>query len=342
MLTARFSVLATSAVVLSGTMLAGCQTNASNDVEPASTCVDDGPTFPGTTTCISRSVNFMDPDALAALPEAREGCEWAPQQVKTSASDALFFMAASCQGVTTTFSHKNGKVSYASGDLYVAGQTSVIEVFEAPEGDGLEALRAQIAALPETERKDCLIQPYDADGAPVGSVVIGPTPEARTSAPQNQPNSWCGDYGLDEDEASFWLVRGHKAMFFRLGQELQDIAPGTVTVMAEDQAGHWSAAADRRGELAQCRLEVEGRVYLDGVCELHTEEDSSFQIFGKDYFAYASILDDGMFNVSWNASPENTHAAALLGEDFTESGHCLIGAKPRLCRWELGSRPDNS
>jgi hypothetical protein len=68
-------------------------------------------------------------------------------------------------------------------------------------------------------------------------------------------------------------------------------------------------------------------------------EDGSFQVFGKDYFAYAGKLDGGKFNVSWNEAPENTHAGAVLGEDFVQSGDCLTGAKGKVCLWDLGKRP---
>ena len=340
-----------SCAALVGAVLGGCQAPADAPADrqadmqvdgqaaAASLCADDGPVFAGTTTCVGRSVNFMDQDALAALPQPRDGCDWAPQETMIGDGEALLFMGAVCKDVPTGFSYDDGKLAYASGDLFVKGQSAVVEVFDTPEDDALAPLRAMIAALPPAEQSGCVIQPYGVDGAPAGAIGIGPTAAARAAAPQDQPNAYCGAYGLNEDESNFWLVRQGKAMFFRPGQEAQDIAPGTMTLMVRDENGDWSAAPDPRGPLAECYLEVEGSVYLDGVCEANVDADGSFQVFGKDYFAYASSLDDGKFNVSWNADPANSHAAALVGEDFTEQDGCLVGANGKVCRWDLGTRP---
>src|SRR5262249_16305236 len=150
---------------------------------------------------------------------------------------------------------------------------------DAPEADALAPLRAKIAALPAAEQKSCVIQAYGHDGQPADAVVIGPTPQAKAKAPKNQPNTFCGAYGLNEDESSYWVVGGQKAMFLRMGQELQDIAAGTVTVMKKDAEGNWAAAVPARGALADCLLTVGKKTVIDGVCELNTSEDGGLQIF---------------------------------------------------------------
>ena len=238
-----------SCAALVGAVLGGCQAPADAPADrqadmqvdgqaaAASLCADDGPVFAGTTTCVGRSVNFMDQDALAALPQPRDGCDWAPQETMIGDGEALLFMGAVCKDVPTGFSYDDGKLAYASGDLFVKGQSAVVEVFDTPEDDALAPLRAMIAALPPAEQSGCVIQPYGVDGAPAGAIGIGPTAAARAAAPQDQPNAYCGAYGLNEDESNFWLVRQGKAMFFRLGQEAQDIAPGTMTLMVRDENG---------------------------------------------------------------------------------------------------------
>lgn len=321
--------------------LAGCgQGSPKLEQAAASACADDGPTFAGTNICVGRSVNYIDPEVLATLPPLRSGCEWAPGATTLSETQALLYMAATCNGQPTTFQYVDGKLSYASGEMYVEGQSPLIEIFDTPEADALAPLREKIAALPAAEGAGCVIQSAGLSGPLAQAVVIGPTPAVKAQAPTNEPNAYCGDYGLNEDEASFWLVRQGKAMFFQLGQEQQDIDAASVTLLQKDADGNWSAAEPyARGPLGECLLQVGGKTYLDGVCETSTSEDGSFQVFGKDYFAYAGALEDGKFNVSWNESPENTHAGAVLGEDFTAKDGCLTGAKGTVCRWDLGARP---
>ena len=328
--------------VLALALLAALGVSACQPKAPptASACPDDGPTFPGTNTCVGRSVNYMDQDALAALPQPREGCTWAPNQTMLGDTEALLYMSATCKSVATTLAFADGKVTYATGDFAGPDQIPLIEIFEAPENDALAPVRAKLAALPPAEQAGCVIQSAGLEGPLAGAVVIGPTAAVRAKAPKDEPNSYCGPYGLDEGSQSFWLVRQGKAMFFQLGQEQADIAPVTVTLMRKDAEANW-AAADfyARGPLAECLLQVGAKTYLDGVCEASKSEDGSFQVFGKDYFAYAGKLDGGKFNVSWNEAPENTHAGAVLGEDFVQSGDCLTGAKGKVCLWDLGKRP---
>jgi hypothetical protein len=306
--------------------------------ESASACADDGPTFPGTSICVGRSVNFMDPDALAAMPPPREGCEaWAPQATMLGDGEALLYMAATCKGAPTTLTFADGKLTYGTGEMAGYGG-DLIEIFDAPE-QALAPLYEKMEALPAAERAECLVQSAGYDGPLAQAVVIGPTAAVRAKAPTDQPNAFCGPYGLNEDESSFWLVRQGKAMFFQLGQEQQDIDAASVTLMRADADGAWSAVAPfPEAPLAECLLVVDGKTYLDGVCGADKDEDGSFRVFGKDYFVYAGKLDDGKFNVSWNERPEYTHAAALLGEDFVQDGACLTGARGKVCSWPIGGR----
>jgi hypothetical protein len=305
----------------------------------ADACADGGPTFADTSICVGRSVNFMDQDALAAIEQPREGCEWKPTFTRLGEAVGLLYMAATCKGVPAILKYDSGKLSYASGEMYVAGdQNPLIEIFLTEEADALSPLRAKLAALSPAEQAKCVIQPERLRAIP-GAIVIGPTPAAAAKAPKDGPNAFCGQYGLNEDEANYWVVKQGKAMFFTFGQEQQDVAAGSVTLMAKDADGNWAAAADPRGSLGECLLQVGGKTYLDGVCEVAKSEDGGFQVFGKDYFAYASKLDGGKFNVSWNGAPESTHAQALLGEDFVEKNGCLSGVKGKVCAWDLGKRP---
>jgi hypothetical protein len=89
-----------------------------------------------------------------------------------------------------------------------------------------------------------------------------------------------------------------------------------------------SADADTRP--VDCELTVQGRTYIKGVCQFSAAADGSFQIFGKDYFAYVNVVSPGVAEASWNADPASTHAQAPLGE-LRQSGGCWVGKTVKIC-----------
>lgn len=88
---------------------------------------------------------------------------------------------------------------------------------------------------------------------------------------------------------------------------------------------------DAAGREVNCELTVKGKTYLKGTCMYDADADGSFRLMGDKYFVYLNRLDDGFANVSWNASPENSHAQALLGEDFKRKGACWVGKNAKVC-----------
>ena len=88
------------------------------------------------------------------------------------------------------------------------------------------------------------------------------------------------------------------------------------------------ASADTRP--VDCELTVQGRTYIKGVCQFSAAADGSFQIFGKDYFAYVNVVSPGVADASWNADPASTHAQAPLGE-VRQSGGCWAGKAVKIC-----------
>lgn len=91
---------------------------------------------------------------------------------------------------------------------------------------------------------------------------------------------------------------------------------------------------DAAGRQVDCELQVKGKTYLKGTCMYDADADGSFRLMGDKYFVYLSMLEGGVANVSWNESPENSHAQALLGEDFKRKGACWVGKNAKVCAWD--------
>lgn len=79
-----------------------------------------------------------------------------------------------------------------------------------------------------------------------------------------------------------------------------------------------------------CLLEVEGKTYIKGVCEFTSRDGGDFQIMGKAYFAQLNVEGKGKGSVTWNASPDSTHAQAYIGE-VERKGACWISERVKVC-----------
>jgi len=87
-----------------------------------------------------------------------------------------------------------------------------------------------------------------------------------------------------------------------------------------------------------CTLQVDGRTYLDGPCNIDLESGGSFSIgTGNDrtrsrYFAYVAVEKDaGTAEGSWNgADPRSTHAHSPLGA-LRREGACWVNERARVC-----------
>ncbi|MFB0875974.1 MULTISPECIES: hypothetical protein [unclassified Sphingobium] len=89
-----------------------------------------------------------------------------------------------------------------------------------------------------------------------------------------------------------------------------------------------------------CSISVGGKTYLNikKTCRIDLDTDGSFQINlnskKPSYFAYVSLLDGGVANVSWNGVEKASHADTLLGEDFRRTGGCWIGRRGKVCAFK--------
>jgi len=211
-----------------------------------SSCPDDGLRFPITGLCVGRSVNYLEPAGDWQPPE---GCTWAMNEAWIGdGTEALLYRAAVCEGVTTTLQVSGGahsaSVEYAMSALggdALRGE-EVIRLFVSPPENPQWHIEDILADVNENGDIECEIRPAGVDGWPEDALVIAPTAEERAAMPQDEPVAACGAWGLDEDATQYWEVRQGYEWFFRLGQDLPDFDPFTVTHIVKDADGNWSVA----------------------------------------------------------------------------------------------------
>ncbi len=79
-----------------------------------------------------------------------------------------------------------------------------------------------------------------------------------------------------------------------------------------------------------CKLIVDDKAYLDGICEFVTDDKGgSFSIYGEKYWASVNVKN-GKGDAYWNQGPYATHAQSPLGEVHQIRG-CWEGQKVRIC-----------
>lgn len=109
-----------------------------------------------------------------------------------------------------------------------------------------------------------------------------------------------------------------------------------------------STSAIAASRPADCKLVIEGKAYIDGVCDFDVDKDGSFEISAGDYFAYVNLTGKDRAEASWNADPQSTHAQTQLGV-LSRKGACWVGRAVEICARNLSaaqlasvraSRPD--
>jgi hypothetical protein len=110
---------------------------------------------------------------------------------------------------------------------------------------------------------------------------------------------------------------------------------------------------------AQCFLQVEGVVHIDGICDLTSttlpgEPPKGFQIgtgtnerflardiAGHDrhygWFAYVNPNGDGTASASWNGEYGGSHAMTDL-PTLHKDGACWVNWNTKICAWKIGER----
>ncbi|NCA72457.1 MAG: DUF1311 domain-containing protein [Sphingobacteriia bacterium] len=84
---------------------------------------------------------------------------------------------------------------------------------------------------------------------------------------------------------------------------------------------------------SRCRLQIDGRDYIDGPCRGSLERDGSFMISAPAFFAIVSVDAPGVAQGYWNEEPHATHAHSPLGT-LRRDGACWSNASARVCAWK--------
>jgi hypothetical protein len=211
-----------------------------------SSCPDDGPRFAVTGLCTGRISNYLDP-AIGLLSETPDGCQWNFTEMAFPGNEeALIYRALTCKGVATTLELHGGAHSatlgYTASALYGEQAASVepVRLFVSEPADPQKAIRDLFEGIPAAERANCEIAPYGVQGEPADALVIQYTEAERKKHPTDEPIAMCGEFGRDEDSASYWRIAGGYAWFFQMGQDTPDFDPGSFMIFRKDAAGAWN------------------------------------------------------------------------------------------------------
>ncbi|WP_370177619.1 hypothetical protein [Alteriqipengyuania sp.] len=214
------------------------------------TCPDDGDRLPITGICAGRAVVYLNA-AGGDLPEAPEGCEWVVQETRFN-EDVLLYRATQCGEKTTRLTFADGAgiadLSYdtaAYGDAENALKGEVlVRVTGADESNKtanlLRVARGSINGA--AERSACKVRNARIDFWPDDALVIDSLSPREAAEPSDGPRTACGPFGLDENSSTFWRVFQGHSWFFRLGQDVWQVDPGSFTLMRKGEDGKWMQA----------------------------------------------------------------------------------------------------
>lgn len=214
----------------------------------AAPCPDDGVRLPVSGICAGRASAYLDP-SVELISEAPDGCDWVFTETPFPLGDeALVYRALTCKGVTTALEFHGGARSAALGyttSAFNAGDVSEIEpvrIFVSDPADPQKVIRDLFEGIPVEERGRCEITPLNLAGYPADALVIQYSAAERAKEPQDEPIHMCGDFGFDEDSASYWRIFGGYAWFFSLGQDVPDFDPASFMLFRKGADGQWAPA----------------------------------------------------------------------------------------------------
>ena len=96
-------------------------------------------------------------------------------------------------------------------------------------------------------------------------------------------------------------------------------------------------AQDETTDISRCVIEVDGKVWQDGLCSFEAREDGSFFVSGQGTaptFAYVDVAQDGLPPMGvWNGVGRDSHAHDRLGE-LRQDGACWVNDRARVCAWQ--------
>jgi hypothetical protein len=88
-------------------------------------------------------------------------------------------------------------------------------------------------------------------------------------------------------------------------------------------------------KMGGCTLQVDGRTYLDGPCNIDLEAGGDFSIGtgGADrsrFFAYVARDPDGTAQGHWNGTGSGSHAHDSLGQ-LRRQEACWVNGRAKVC-----------
>jgi hypothetical protein len=175
------------------------------------------------------------------------GCDWTIRDVAIAGADeAIVYRALRCNGVATAFEFAGGahsaSLAYQAAALGAPAGHEAVRIFVSDPQAPTQVIASLIDALAPAERAKCEVQPARIDGWPSDALVIGYNEAAAATLPKDEPNAVCGEFGLDEDAAQYWLVRDGFAYFFNLGQDALEFDPNSLTLVRKGADGSWTPA----------------------------------------------------------------------------------------------------
>lgn len=163
--------------------------------------------------------------------------------------EVLLYRAATCGDTVAKLGVDGGahqaELFLETAAVGVAGADAVVGFVIGADGTPpTDAIRAFVHTDLEASGADpayvarCQVRP--ARDAPDVYVVDAYAADAQPLASDDGPRDDCGPYGYTEDSIAFWRVAHGFAWFFNLGQDAyQGFDPGSLTLMARDDAGTW-------------------------------------------------------------------------------------------------------
>ncbi len=217
-----------------------------------SQCADEGDVLELSGICEGRAINFIDEPVIDEELEfyndmTGETCAWEVMEIPF-ATDILLYQGVVCGENKASLEFSAGA---QAAHIYLASSpygpdmgdldTPIVKVFSVNPDDVFANIqfRAREAMEDKDAAEECTVVQAGIPGWPTGALVVDDPAEADAHDPNDGPRAACGPYGLNQDETNFWLIRDGFSWFFQLGQEPIGIAPGSFTLLTEDENGDW-------------------------------------------------------------------------------------------------------
>jgi hypothetical protein len=161
----------------------------------------------------------------------------------------------------------------------------------------------------------------------IGTAILFLMPE-----PERAGNSVASSSGAGPANVGVANTSAAIAPVGELGGDNQPLAQGVTEDNAAGDEGGYVEPKPVRG---RCLLQVAGKKYIDGVCEIFRDPDRSLDIqdtLNKPTYFAKVMLDGTAARGYWNEEPGATRAHTDLG-DLTRDGPCWINQATRICAW---------